>query len=95
MFALRLFSIDPCTPGRNGSVQTVTLGRSTSIDCKVSNLQGHQVSPCCQVQVLPGVVWSICFRMGKNFKKQIKSTPQAGFHLYEAGILKMGWLRQV
>jgi len=32
------------SPGRNGSVQTVTLGRTTHIDCMVSNLHGHQVS---------------------------------------------------
>ena len=31
-------------PATNGSVQTVTLGRSTRIDCQVTNLNGYQVS---------------------------------------------------
>jgi len=31
-------------PGTNGSVQTVTLGRTTHIDCMVNNLMSHQVS---------------------------------------------------
>lgn len=31
-------------PSTNGSVQTVTLGRSTRIDCMVTNLNGYQVS---------------------------------------------------
>ena len=30
-------------PSTNGSVQTVTLGRSTRIDCMVTNLNGYQV----------------------------------------------------
>ena len=30
-------------PATNGSVQTVTLGRSTRIDCQVTNLNGYQV----------------------------------------------------
>ena len=30
-------------PGTNGSVQTVTLGRTTHIDCMVNNLMSHQV----------------------------------------------------
>ena len=33
-------------PATNGSVQTVTLGRSTKIDCKVTNLNGYQVEFC-------------------------------------------------
>ena len=35
-------------PGTNGSVQTVTLGRTTKIDCVVSNLHGYQVSRAAQ-----------------------------------------------
>jgi len=31
-------------PSTNGSVQTVTLGRTTHIDCMVNNLMSHQVS---------------------------------------------------
>ena len=30
-------------PSTNGSIQTVTLGRSTKIDCVVTNLNGYQV----------------------------------------------------
>ena len=44
-------SVSPATPrprflqpSTNGSIQTVTLGRSTRIDCAVTNLAGYQVS---------------------------------------------------
>ena len=31
-------------PGYNGTVQTVTMGQTTHIDCQLNNLQGFQVS---------------------------------------------------
>ena len=30
-------------PGYNGTVQTVTMGQSTHIDCQVADLLNHQV----------------------------------------------------
>ena len=30
-------------PGTNGTVQTVTLGQTTHIDCQIQNLEGYQV----------------------------------------------------
>ena len=38
-------------PGTNGSVQTVTLGRTTKIDCVVSNLHGYQVSHAARARI--------------------------------------------